>query len=106
MYHPRIIIYTVCVTLMFIPASTVFGDVVGNSKIFMALDKADAIKRFKAADSNGDCKISKLELDKYAVDHFLDPIQFLLGSSFNGRSGIQVGLHSRYKILILISVQE
>ena len=55
------------------------------------MDQADAIKRFRTADSNGDCKISKLELGKYAVDHLLDPIQFLLGSSFNGKSGIQVG---------------
>ena len=80
----------ICITLVFIPASTVLGDGV-NSMIFKALDKADAIKRFKTADSNGDCKISKLELGKYAVDHLLDPIQFLLGSSFNGKSGIQVG---------------
>ena len=89
MYHLRNTI--ISITLVFIPTSTVLGDVVGNSKIFKALDKTDAIKRFKTADSNGDCKISKLELDKYAVDHLLDPIQFLLGSSFNGKSGRQVG---------------
>ena len=50
-----------------------------------SLNRKDAIQRFKAADKNGDCLISKSEHEAYFIDNILDPVAKSLGFTLNNK---------------------
>lgn len=54
-----------------------------------SINRADAIKRFKAADTNGDCAISDSELQVYAISHIIDPTFEAIGYSIDNESQLQ-----------------
>ena len=58
-----------------------------------SLSKADAIKRFKAADKDGNCKISEEELMSFAIEKYIDPVALIGGYTLSGSSNTQVRVH-------------
>lgn len=62
---------------------------------FLSLNHEDAVKRFKAADTNSDCAVSKSEHEAFIVDDIIDPVAKAVGFSLSNNAEGQADIKSR-----------
>ena len=77
------------VLMTIMPSSVSAAGLVASPAPMWAINRADAIKRFKAADSNGDCIITESELLVHAISHIIDPTSKIMGYTFDNESVLQ-----------------